>query len=84
MPNGPEKKYKAGSVQATIWTNTRSINGRDVEIKSVRIERIYQDQQGRYKGTSTYNINDIPKLILVAIKAFTDLVLKNGNGGEQE
>ena len=74
MP-GPEKKFKAGGVTATIWNNKIRINGNEVENKTVTIERNYQAEEvidGKksgnkiWKSTSCFRQNDLQKVILVA------------------
>lgn len=81
---GPLLKIKAGSVTATVWNNTRKINGKDVDVKSVRIERNYQDRQGKWVGTPTFQTRDLPKVILVAQEAYKALTLKPESTAESE
>ena len=77
--NQPEKKFRAGAVSATVWKNTgKDKDGKDVEFRTVSVERVYKDGD-EFKNTSTMRVNDLPKLALVAAKAYEYLVLKDTN-----
>jgi len=73
---GPEKEFRAGGVSATIWNNQQEINGNKMDVKSVQIQRSYQDDKKEWKKTSSFKTNDLPKLITVATEAFKYLTLK--------
>jgi len=68
----PEKTIRAGGVVASIWKN-KSKDGK--EFKTIGIERTYKDGD-EFKKTSSYNLNDLPKLALVTKKAYEYLVTK--------
>jgi hypothetical protein len=68
---GPEKEFRAGLVKAAVWKNTRKDKaGQEFEAVSVRVERRYQDKDGKWQSTSSFRPNDLPRLALVAQKAF--------------
>ena len=73
---GPEKEFRAGGVSATIWNNQQTINGNKMDVKSVQIQRNYQDDKKEWKKTGSFKQNDLPKLISVAQAAFNYLTLK--------
>lgn len=73
---GPEKEFRAGGVSATVWNNQQVINGNKLDVKSVQIQRNYQDDKKEWKKTSSFKQNDLPKLISVAQAAFNYLTLK--------
>ena len=84
MP-GPEKKFRAGGVSATIWNNKLKINGNEIENKTVTIERSYQADEiinGKksgnkiWKSTSCFRQNDLQKVILVALESQKHLMLQ--------
>jgi hypothetical protein len=84
MP-GPEKKFKAGGVSATIWNNKIRINGNEVDNKTITIERSYQADEvidGRkngnktWKTTSSFRQNDLQKVILVAQESQKYLIMQ--------
>jgi hypothetical protein len=76
--NAPEKKFSTGAICATIWKNQKKTPEGDKEYSSITIERRYKDKEGNWKSTSSLRITDLPKLVLVANKAYEFLVLKNG------
>ena len=83
---GPEKEFRAGGVSATIWNNQQTINGNKMDVKSVQIQRNYQDDKEEWKKTSSFKANDLAKVICVAQAAFNYLTLKERepNGREIE
>ncbi len=78
--NMPEKKFKAGPITATIWSNQgKSKAGEAITFSSVAIERNYKDTGGNWKKTGSLGLNDIPKAALVLSKAYEYLTLKEFN-----
>ena len=71
--NTPEKKFRAGTISATVWKN-QSKEGN--EFSSVSFEKGYKDQNDEWKATSHLNVNDLPKALVVIGKAFEYLSLK--------
>ena len=74
--NIPEKKFRAGAVTATIWENTVDKEGKVASFNSVSLERIYKDKDGNWHTTSTFRLNDLPKLSLMAQKAYEYVLMK--------
>ena len=69
--NKPVKEFRAGQIKATIWENEKKNGkGETVKYKSVNIEKSYKDDDGNWKTSNTFFREDIPKLQLVAAKAF--------------
>ena len=75
--NLPDKKFRAGAVHATIWTNDSVKDGKKVSYNTISFERSYKDKDGEWKSTSSLRVTDIPKAILVLQKAYEHLVLNN-------
>ena len=75
--NKPEKKIRAGPISATIWKNVNSKEGKTFEIRSVNLERGYQDKNGNWKNTNYLRLNDLPRAKLVLEEAYRYLVMKN-------
>lgn len=74
--NLPEKKIRAGAVSATIWLNKgKTAAGEDTEYKTVAVERSYLDKEGKWQTTNSLRINDLPKMAVVAQRAYEYLVL---------
>jgi hypothetical protein len=74
MTNTPETKFKAGQMTATVWKNDRK-EGQEYDTFSVNIEKSYKDKDGSWKKTTNYQLNDLPKVVLVTQKAFEYLAL---------
>ena len=72
----PEKRFKHGACSATVFVNGIKKNGRDIEMKTVSLQRTYKDKDGNWQSTNSYGINDLPKLILAASKAYDYLTSK--------
>jgi len=76
--NKIDKKFSTGAMCATIWNNEGTDGeGKPTEFKTISIERRYKDRDGNWKSTSSLRVNDLPRLVLVANKAFEYLSLKN-------
>lgn len=72
-----EAKFQAGAVQATIFNNP----GReDTIFQTISIVRRY-NKDGEWKSSSSFRVMDLPKVALVAGKAYEYLVLKSGTPG---
>ncbi|MFT7615752.1 MAG: hypothetical protein ACI8Y7_000576 [Candidatus Woesearchaeota archaeon] len=73
--NIPEKKFTAGAISATVWTNKRQFNGSEVEIQTVSLQKAYKDKEGAWKHTQSLRSTDIPKARLVLDKVYEHLTL---------
>ncbi|HLP80135.1 MAG TPA: hypothetical protein VK158_05850 [Acidobacteriota bacterium] len=78
--NKPEKKFSAGGISATVWSNERDVNGAAVAVRTVSLTRSYKDKDGSWKQGSSLRINDLPKAQLVLDKAYEYLTLKDSEG----
>ena len=67
------KKFRAGTITATVWTNL-SKNG-TCEFNSISIQRSYRDNENHWKNTSNLRPQDIPNAILVLQESFRHLNL---------
>jgi hypothetical protein len=74
--NMPEKKFRAGAVSATVWSNKGHSNkGEETEYQTISLERHYMDKQGQWQSTNSFRIGDIPKANIVLQKAYEFLIL---------
>ena len=80
MSNKPETVFKIGAVRASVFQNTIQKNGQSIQLPKVVIEVRYKDKTGKWQGTSTLSINDIPKAILALQKAFEYLMERKDPG----
>lgn len=75
QPQPPVKEFKAGTISASIWRKAVEQNGRKVVQHSIRIQKRYRDKEGNWKDTDYFFANDLPRLVLVAQKAFEHAAL---------
>ena len=79
MANQPVKKFKAGAVEAAVWLNEKKSGEKVTNVESVTIARRYMDKAGQWQSTSSFSMNELPKVFLVANKAFEFLAISDGN-----
>ena len=72
----PVKSFSTGNIQASIWRNEIEQDGQTVVRQSVRIQKQYKNDKGEWQNTDYYFPDDLPKLILVAQKAFDFVSLR--------
>lgn len=65
----PIHKIRAGNITGDIWQTKKDFNGRKVTFYNASITKNYKDGE-EWKTTNSFNNNDLPKLALVANKAF--------------
>jgi hypothetical protein len=82
-PQPPDKDFRAGTVSASIWRKEVEQNGRTVVQHSIRIQKRYRDKDGNWKDTDYFFANDLPRLVLVAQKAF-ELVALTESADEED
>ena len=82
---GPVMKFRSGSVSATVWENPRKDG---TLFPSVKLTKSYRDRQTQeWKDTSSFSVNDLPVVAILARKAFEVLALDhaaNGHAPEAE
>jgi hypothetical protein len=66
----PEKTFNQGSCRAAVFTNEIKQNGKTAIIRNVAIQKRYKDKDGNWQNTNSFGVNDLPKLVLVATKAY--------------
>lgn len=79
--NLPEKKFRAGAIAATVWSNETVRDGKKVSYKTISFERSYKDKDNTWKQTNSLRQADIPKAVLVLSKAYEYLAM---NADEEE
>ena len=72
----PIKDFRAGNIQGSVWRNELNKDGQKVVRHSVRIQKQYRKKDGGYENTEYYFSDDLPRLMLVARKAFEFIALK--------
>lgn len=80
--NMPETRIKAGPIIATVWQNKgKTQAGDETQYNTVSIDRRYKDKNGEWKSTNSFRSGDLPKLALVAQKAYEYVLMKGQNTG---
>ena len=79
----PVKDFRAGNIQASVWRNEVDKNGQTVVRHSVRIQKQFRNDDGDYQETNYFFRDDLPKLILVAQKAFEFISLNESKEAEE-
>ena len=79
--NKPEKKFSCGSISASIWANTKVVNSEKVKLYSVTINKAYKEGED-WKYTNSFNIENLPKVALVATEAYKYIRLKSADSDE--
>jgi len=80
----PIKDFRAGNIQASLWEKRVEQHGQNVIRYSVRIQKQFRKEDGNYENTEYYFRDDLPKLILVAQKAFEYIALKTSKDSEDQ
>ena len=79
----PIKDFRAGNIQASVWRNEVQKDGQTVVRYSVKIQKQFRKDDGNYQETNYYFRDDIPRLILVAQKAFEFIALNENKDAEE-
>ena len=77
----PEKKFNCGPISVSIWANSKKVNGEIVKLCSVTINKAYKEED-EWKHTNSFNIEDLPKVALVANEAYKYIRLKSTDSDE--
>lgn len=79
----PIKDFRSSNIQASVWRNEVEKDGK-IEVRlSVRIQKQFRNDSGDYQETPYYFRDDLPKLILVAQKAFEFIALAESKEAEE-
>jgi hypothetical protein len=70
----PEKVFKMGAVRASVFVNEIVRDGMPVALRKVVIEVRYRDKEGKWQGTNSLSINDLPKAITALQQAYEYLL----------
>ena len=68
--NQPVAKFKHGNVEAAIFENEIKKDGKIFRIRKVVLQRNYLDRNEKWQSTSSLDVNDVPKAVLVLSKAY--------------
>ncbi len=77
MENRPIKKFRAGGIEAAIWSNKKVKNDKEeIEFKTVSISRSWKKADQWHSSVVHLRRNDLQKAILVLQKAQESLLLE--------
>ena len=71
----PEKKFSCGGINASVFENEILQNGKKIKIKKISFQKRFKDKDGSWKTTSSLDIGDLPKCVLVLSKMYEYLVM---------
>ena len=74
----PYKKFSCGPISASIWANNRTVNGETVKFYSITINKAYKEDED-WKHTNSFDIEDLPKVALVANEAYKYVRLREND-----
>ena len=84
MGNQPEKKFRAGSISATVWLNQGlGKSGEATHWRTISLQRGYKDKNEQWQNTSSMRVNDLPRAALVLQQAYEYLVTKQVEVNEE-
>ena len=73
----PEKIIQVGKCRASIFRNPVQKGGKTIDLPKVKFEIRYKDKtDGRWKGTSSMTLSEIPLAILALAKAYDAIASK--------
>ena len=72
----PEIRFQQGYCSAAVFINKAEKDGKDIETRSVTLQKSYKDKNDDWQHTNSFSGNDLPKIIRVAEKAFDFLTTK--------
>jgi hypothetical protein len=76
--NKPEKRFHCGPVAASIWAQNKTVNGEEVTLHSIHIDKAYKDGD-QWKHTTSFAAEDLPKVALLANEAYRYLRLRSAD-----
>lgn len=84
--NTPSKKFRSGNVKGTVWKNKYKDpkSGREFEVESLQIEKVYKDKDGNWKSVNSYNKNEVGKLLGVILRFMTESVTTDDSEIDEE
>jgi hypothetical protein len=78
----PEKTFRAGLLSASVFRNTVTVGDEQRLIPKVTFQKRYKKPDGEWATTSSLDVHEIPKAILVLEKAYEYLVSRETDSPE--
>lgn len=82
--HSPLARFQFGGVSASVFANVipRS-DGTSFEIKRTTLQRSYRDEQGNWRTTNTYGVDDLPRAVAALLAAYHFCLTGERHGSEQ-
>lgn len=80
----PEIIFKHGRCCAAIFAKEIRRGDKKFLVRNVSFQKHYRDRNGEWQSTSTLDVNDIPKAVLVLSKAYDYLTSGDHRDEEKE
>ncbi len=75
--NRPTHKIAVGATTVAIWSNVVKMPEGERTMERVTVDRRYRDRStGEWKSTASFNMSDLPRLILALQEAYKWLAMK--------
>lgn len=81
--NKPQHKLTAGAIDLAIWMNVVDTPTGRAEVLKAQVERRYKANDGSYKSTTSFGINDIPRVQYLLAKAYDYILTQQAEAREQ-
>ena len=65
----PDRRFKCGGVIASIWVNDTGESGHGMQAK-IQLVCHFQASDGQWGKTTSFNINDLPRVSAVVRRAY--------------
>lgn len=76
----PEHVVKIGAISASVFPNEMQRDGKPATVRNVKLQRRYKDQQGTWKSSSSFTLNELPLAIAVLQRAIEYVAAKEADG----
>ncbi len=76
LAKAPDKKFKAGSLTATVW---KGISQKGTFYYNVQLGKSYKDKDNNWKNTNSLMENDVPKAVVLLQKAYEYVISQREN-----
>ncbi len=76
-PNTPQLEFRVGGITFAVWNNRRNQDGPGGGRPTFHLEKQYKDQTtGKWRTTSYFLLDELPKLAMLAMKAYEHFALR--------
>jgi hypothetical protein len=64
--NSPKQSFREGDIWCNVFANERQLSDRKRVFYSATFRRSYRDAKGAWKHTSSFNQDDLAKIVILA------------------